>query len=74
MCDTAGIFKSGNSRSFLQHNVSSVFMLLTQQPHLYQDMPHDEVLQEIPDNIANLPNPGKQVVTNSHTSRFLTKN
>ena len=44
-----------------------MFMLLAQQLHLQQDIPHDEVLQEIPDNIVKVPNPRKQVVINSYT-------
>ena len=30
-------------------------------------------LEEIPSNIAKMPNPGKQIVIDSHTSRFLKK-
>lgn len=30
-------------------------------------------LEEIPSNIAKVPNPGKKVVVDSHTSRFMKK-
>ena len=38
------------------------------------DMEHEiSYLEEIPSNIAKIPNPGKQIVIDSHTSRFLKK-
>lgn len=38
------------------------------------DMEHEiSYLEEIPSNIAKMPNPGKQIVIDSHTSRFLKK-
>ena len=38
------------------------------------DMEHEiSYLEEIPSNIAKMPNPRNQIVIDSHTSRFLKK-
>ena len=38
------------------------------------DMEHEiSYLEEIPSNFHKMPNPGKQIVIDSHTSRYLKK-